>query len=280
MGNRIFLSMLALAGIASAKPANMPRHITLAYMADLHAQMEPHPELFWHGTREIVPAGSLARIAAAVEQLRRENPGQVLFMDAGDTFQGSAPANWSGGRVLVTPLNALGLDLAIPGNWEVVYGAQALKTNTGALTYPTIAANILDAKTGKSVFPPSAIKIVNGVRVGVIGFTDPDVPRRQPPGYSSGLTFKGAEVLQPLIDELRPQVDVLVLLTHVGLPKAVPLADQLRGVDVLLSGDTHERTYEAIMRPNGAMVVEPGSFGSFLGRLDLTVEDGRVTGRK
>ncbi len=193
-------------------------------------------------------------------------------MDAGDTIQGSAAAAWTEGRAVVPPINALGLDLGIPGNWEVVYGADALRQRAGEYRHPTIAANIRDAATGKRLFPPYLVKEVNGVRIGVIGFTDPDVPQRQPPSYSKGLTFDGAEVLQPLIDELRGEekVDVVVLLTHIGLPKAIGLAERLKGVDILLSGDTHERTYEPIVRGE-TWVVEPGSFGSFLGRLDLTV---------
>lgn len=264
----------------STRAPASPRRIALAYIADLHAQLEPHPELFWHaGKEEIATAGGVARIATAMELLRQQRPGSVLFMDAGDTFQGSAPANWSKGEVMAPAMNALGLDLAIPGNWEVVYGAAALRKNTAALNYPTIAANIRDADTGKPLFPPYAIRNVNGVRVAVIGFTDPDVPHRQPPSYSRGLRFEGEGVLQPLIDELRPKVDVLVLLTHIGLPKSVLMAEKLKGVDVLLSGDTHERTYEPIVR-GSTWIVEPGSFGSFLGRLDLTVAHGRVTDRK
>jgi len=272
---------LAGSGLAVAAPAaaGPPVRVTLAYIADLHAQLEPHPELFWHGGREeITTAGGVARLARAMELLRRERPDSVLFMDAGDTFQGSAPANWSKGEVLIPAMNALGLDLAIPGNWEVVYGAAALRKNTAALRYPTIAANMLDAETGKPVFPPYAIRTVNGVTFAVIGFTDPDVPRRQPPSYSRGLRFAGEEVLQPLVDRLRPAVDVVVLLSHIGLPKSVLLAERLKGVDVILSGDTHERTYEPVVR-GATWVVEPGSFGSFLGRLDLTVADGRVTDR-
>lgn len=265
-------------GISQAQES--PKRITLAYIADLHAQLEQHPELFWHGGKEeIVMAGGVARIARAMELLRKERPASVLFMDAGDTFQGSAPANWSKGAVMVPAMNALGLDVAIPGNWEVVYGAAALRKNIAALNYPTIAANILDAGTGKPVFPPYVIRIVDGVRIAIIGFTDPDVPRRQPPSYSRGLRFEGEEVLQPLIDQLRPKVDVLVLLTHIGLPKSVFMAERLKGLDVLLSGDTHERTYQPIVR-GATWIVEPGSFGSFLGRLDLTVAHGRVTDRQ
>ena len=268
------LMTAAFLGTAAAKD------VTLAYFADLHAQLEPHPELFWHGGKdEITTAGGLARMAAAIKRIRAERPGQVLFMDAGDTFQGSAPAAWSKGEVMIPALNALGLDLAIPGNWEVAYGARMLEKDTGALRYPTVAANILDAKTRRPVFPRYLIKEVNGVRIGILGFTDPEVPTRQPPEYSAGLVFEGERILQPLLDELRPKVDILVLLTHVGLPKSVQMAGKLRGVDILLSGDTHERTYEPIVRGN-TWVVEPGSFGSFLGRLNLTVQNGKITSRK
>ena len=258
------------------------RSITLLYFADLHAQLEPHAEFFWHGGRdETATAGGVARIATAVEAIRRERPGRVLFLDAGDTIQGSAAAAWTEGRAVVGPLNALKLDLGIPGNWEVVYGAEVLKRRAAEFRHPLVAANIREVQTGKPLFPPYIIKEVGGVRIGVIGFTDPDVPERQPPSYSKGLTFEGADVLPPLIDRLRTgeDVDVVVLLTHVGLPKSIRLAETLRGVDFVLSGDTHERTYEPIVRGD-TWVVEPGSFGSFLGRLDLTVRGGRVVERK
>ena len=222
----------------------------------------------------------VARIATAVESIRRERPGRVFFMDAGDTIQGSAAAAWTEGKAVVAPVNALRLDLGIPGNWEVVYGAEALKRRAGEFRHPMIAANIRESATGKLLFPPYLVKEVGGVRIGVIGFTDPDVPERQPPSYSKGLIFDDAGVLPTLIERLRTRekVDVVVLLTHVGLPKSIRLAETLKGVDFVLSGDTHERTYEPIVR-SGTWVVEPGSFGSFLGRLDLTVRDGKIVDR-
>ncbi len=278
---------LLLAGSTSALGAGRgeedgSRSITLLYIADLHAQLEPHAELFWDGGHdETTTAGGLGRIATAVEAIRREQPGRVLFMDAGDTIQGSAAAAWTEGRVVVAPLNALKLDLGIPGNWEVVYGAGALEQRAREFRHPLIAANIRDAATGRRVFPPYLIREVGGVRIGLIGFTDPDVPERQPPSYSKGLIFDGAEVLPPVIDELRhrEKVDLVVLLNHVGLPKAIGLAETLPGVDLVLSGDTHERTYQPIVRGK-TWVVEPGSFGSFLGRLDLTLRGGKIVDRR
>ena len=281
------VGLLLVGSAAVAQPAvsaqkEGPRSVTLAYIADLHAQLEPHAEFFWHGGKdEMTTAGGVARIATAIQAIREERPGRVLFMDAGDTIQGSAAAAWTEGKAVVAPVNALKLDLGIPGNWEVVYGAKVLEERAKEFRHPLIAANLRDAKTKKLVFPPYFVKDVAGVRIGVIGYTDPDVPERQPPSYSKGLSYDGVHVLPPLIETLRrkEKVDVVVLLTHVGLPKSIRLAETLKGVDFVLSGDTHERTYKPIVRGD-AWVVEPGSFGSFLGRLDFTIQDGKIIDRK
>jgi 2',3'-cyclic-nucleotide 2'-phosphodiesterase (5'-nucleotidase family) len=278
----LFSTLAALLGAGAASADDRPRTVTLAYIADLHGQLEAHPELFWHGEAdELTTAGGVARIATAVRRIRAERPGQVLFLDAGDTIQGSAAAAWTEGRAVVPAVNAIGLDLALPGNWEVVYGKAAMLDRARETRHPWIAANVRDEATGERVFAPYAVKEVNGVRVAVIGFTDPDVPERQPPTYSRGLRFEPADILPGLIAEVRSteRPDLVVLLTHVGLPKAVVLAERLEGVDIVLSGDTHERTYRPIVRGD-TWVVEPGGFGSFLGRLDVTVAGGKVVDRR
>jgi len=278
----ILASGRVVAQPASGVPEAGTRSITLAYIADLHAQLESHDEFFWHGGKDqTAKAGGIARIAKAIGAIREEKPGRVLFMDAGDTIQGSAVAAWTEGKAVVAPINTLKLDLGIPGNWEVVYGAKVLEERAREFYHPLIAANLRDAKSQKLVFPPYLIKDVGGVRIGVIGFTDPDVPERQPPSYSEGLAFDKSDILPPLIEKLRrtEKVDVVVLLTHVGLPKSIRLAETLKGVDFMLSGDTHERTYKPIVRGE-TWVVEPGSFGSFLGRLDFSIKEGKIVDRK
>lgn len=255
--------------------------ITIAYFADLHAQLEPHPDLFWSAGRdETATAGGVSRLAAAIASLRGERPGRTLVFDGGDTIQGSAAAAWTEGRAVVPPLNALGLDFAVPGNWEVVYGKAALLERAGEFRHPLIAANIRDAGTKELLFEPYIVRELDGVRIAVIGLTDPDVPERQPPSYSRGLIFDGPEVLPPLIAKVREQehADVVAVAAHIGLPKAIDLAGRLEGVDLFLSSDTHERTYRPIVKGR-TWVVEPGGFGSFLGRLDVTVEGGKVVDR-
>lgn len=279
----LLLFLFGLLGCAAIKPSDPEgpsRRITLLVMADMHAQLQTHPDLFWEGqTSWIEPSGGLARLAAYVKTARAANPKGTLFLDLGDTFQGSGPASLSKGRALVGPMNLLKPDMALPGNWEVAYGADEMLRLSRALDYPIVAANIYDQKTKALVFPPYILADLGGVRVAVIGYTDPDVPERQPPSYSKGLGYAGPDVIAPFIETVRKKgADVVVLATHVGLIKAIHLARQMEGVDVVLSGDTHERTFKPV-QVGKAWVLEPGAFGSFLGRLDLTLKDKKVIER-
>ena len=255
---------------------------TLLFVADLHAQLDPHPELFWRDGEEdrLEVAGGFARVAAVADAIREERDGDVLFLDGGDTIQGGGAAALSDGAVVVPVLNALGFDVAVPGNWEVAYGPDVMRKRLGDLNYPIVAANLREAATGQRLYPPYLIREVGGVRIGIIGYTDPDVPERQPPAYSEGLAYDGPEELPSLVDEVRNEqgADVVVLLSHIGLAKAVALTEDVEGIDIHLSSDTHERTYEPIER-NGTWIVEPGAFGSFMGRLDLQVRDGEIVDR-
>lgn len=250
------------------------RKVSLVYFADLHGHFEEHPELFWSdkdsSKTQLEVAGGVARIKHVLDRLKQDD--SVIFMDAGDTIQGSAEVALTSGELAVPILNALDIDLAIPGNWEVVYGTKKFKEIASQLKFPFIVSNIKEEASKELLFPPYLIKEVNGIKLGILGFTDPDVPVRQPPSFSYGLIYEGDEVLQPYVDKLRQteKVDVVVLLTHIGLPKAVHLAGKLKGVDILLSSDTHERTYRPII-VNNTWVVEPGAFGSFLGKFDIEI---------
>lgn len=171
---------LSVAGteIASKEEADGKR-VSLVWVHDIHAQLEPHAELFWEGGREefVEDVGGVARMATVFEQLRSEREHELLFIDGGDTIQGSGPAAWTEGAVVIEPMNALGFDLAIPGNWSVAYGADLLKKRAAEFKHPVIAANVFDAASGELLFEPFVVREVNGVRVGIIGFTEPDIPK-------------------------------------------------------------------------------------------------------
>lgn len=279
----VAVTLLAACSRAIRPEAERTSKLTVLFVADLHGQLEPHPELFWNEKGERVEAaGGFARIAAAIEAIRREQGrDSVLVIDGGDTIQGSGVAALTEGAAIIPALNGLGIDVGVPGNWEVVYGTPVLRQRIEEIAHPLIAANVRDTQSGERVFEPYLVREVGGVRVAVVGYTDPEVPLRQPPAYSKGFSYDGPEDLRGLVDEVRTKhgAEVVLLASHIGLAKAVALAGDLPGVDLHLSSDTHERTYEPIER-HGTWIVEPGAFGSFLGRLDLEVRDGRITDRR
>lgn len=270
-------------GAAPLEPRPV-QHLTILHTTDLHGQLEPHLEYEWPDGPQAAPrawrAGGLAHLKTLFDRVRAEQPGRTLIVDTGDTFQGSAIAALSEGKAIPPLMNMLGYDVMLPGNWEVVYGPDALITLMKQYAAPTVASNLFEESSGRPVFPPYVVKTVNGVRIGVLGYTDHFVKTRQSPAYSAGLRYtEPAATVEADVKRLRERekVDVVLALGHLGLAQQVWLADQpeARGIDFLLGGDTHERLRQPVAMRH-TQVTEPGAFGSFVGRLDLEVDNGRV----
>jgi 2',3'-cyclic-nucleotide 2'-phosphodiesterase (5'-nucleotidase family) len=138
---------------------------------------------------------------------------------------------------------------------------------------------VYDKGTGKRFFAPYTIADISGLKLGIIGIACNIVDKTMPPSFAEGLRFTlGSEELPGFIDEVRTQgADLVVVLSHLGFPQDMKLLDQVQGVDVLLSGHTHDRLYQPARR-GGALVIQSGCQGSFVGRLDLDVQDRKVTG--
>jgi sulfur-oxidizing protein SoxB len=116
----------------------------------------------------------------------------------------------------------------------------------------------------------------------VIGIACNIIDKTMPPAYSEGVRFTlGREELPGWIAHLRGSeaVDVIVVLSHLGFPQDVKLASEVGGIDVIVSGHTHNRMEEPVVE-NGAIIFQSGCHGSFIGRLDLTLCGGRVTGHR
>jgi sulfur-oxidizing protein SoxB len=128
------------------------------------------------------------------------------------------------------------------------------------------------------VFRPYTLREVGGVRVGVIGQAFPYTPVAHPRRFVPDLTFGIREdQVQRLVHELRDtgKADLVVLLSHNGVAVDLKLAGRVRGLDVILGGHTHD----ALPAPIGVgrtLVINSGSHGKFLSRLDLDVRGGRV----
>ncbi len=262
--------------------------LTLLQTTDVHCQIHPHDELFWENEKIVFrKTAGYGQLATLFDKIRRSNP-NTFITDTGDMFQGSELSVKTTGKALVPILNTLGYDLYLPGNWEVVYYKKNMQKLLGALDAPKVCANMYhdlgDGKKGELIFPPYFTWSKLGVKIGFIGMTDHLVPLRQSPNYSKGIIYvKPDECLAPWVQVLREQeqCDFVIVLAHMGLSQQISLANlpECEGVNYIFGGDTHERVREPI-QCTYAKVVEPGAFGSFVGRLDLEVKDGRITGER
>jgi len=252
--------------------------LTIIQMNDSHAYFDLHQEMFWQGAQAVYrPAGGYARMAALVKQVRAANQESVLFCDCGDTLHGTYPALKTQGRAMIPVLNSLGLD-AMTAHWEFAYSPAIFKQRAAELNYPVLAINVYDQATQERFFPPYSVKEIGGLRIGLVGIASNIVDKTMPPSFSEGLHFTlGREELPPIIDVLRAQekVDLIVLISHLGFPQDMKLLSEVQGIDVCLSGHTHNRLYKPILQGK-TLVMQSGCHGSFLGCLDLVIEEGRV----
>ncbi|MBC5841773.1 5'-nucleotidase C-terminal domain-containing protein [Flavobacterium sp. F-380] len=261
-----------------------PQTISILQTTDVHCQIHPHDELFWENEKAVFrKTGGYAYIATLLKELKKKNP-NTYTIDTGDMFQGSELSVETTGAAFVPILNALSYDLYLPGNWEVIYGKKRMQTLLGSLDAPKICTNMYhdlgEGKRGELIFQPYDIWHVAGAKIGFLGYTDPLVPIRQSPNYSKGIIYTPPEDNLPhYVDVLRnqEQCSYVIIIAHLGLSQQIALANkpECEGVNYILGGDTHERVRKPIVCKY-SKVVEPGAFGSFIGKLDLTILDGKV----
>ncbi len=222
--------------------------------------------------------GGLDRTATLVKAIRADRgDNNVLMLDGGDTWQGSYTALKTDAQDMVDCMKLLKPD-AMVGHWEFTLGADRVQEIIQDLGYPFLASNIVDNDWEEPVFESTAMYDKGGVRVAVIGQAMPYTPISNPrwmfPEWSFGLRL---ELLQQNVDKARADgADVVVLLSHNGFDVDQKLPTVVNGIDVILTGHTHDAVPEAI-KIGSTLVLSSGSHGKYLGRVDLEISNGKVT---
>ena len=258
----------------------MPR-LTILQLNDLHGYAEPHREMRYrkHGRPTFETLGGLARIKTIFDRARSTNPDGVIALDNGDTFHGTHFAVSDQGRALIPLVAQLGFD-AMTLHWEFAFGPAWVDELARKLPYPILAANIYREASGDLFMPAATIIERAGLRIGLVGLACPIVDKTMPPPFSEGLRFEiGVKELRAHVMQMRPHVDLLVVLSHVGFPQDVQFAKDVAGIDVIVSGHTHNRMEHAI-EVDGCLIFQSGCHGSFIGRLDLDLQDDKIVSWK
>jgi 5'-nucleotidase len=252
--------------------------ITLLHTNDIHGHLTPWRG--WEGELTGKTIGGLGRLAGAVAAVRQERGANLLLLDAGDLIGDTMIAGRTRGEALWRAVQILGYDVLAVGNHEPDFDWQTLREHGGGLP-PYVAANLVEREGGTPVATPYVVKEVGGVKVGVLGLAYPNTPWTTPPKNVEGLEFRDpVSTVRHFLPMLRDDgVEVVVVLSHLGLGGDERLARAVAGIDVIVGGHSHNRMAKA-ERVGGTLIVQAGAHGSDLGRLDLTVEDGWITGHR
>ena len=221
--------------------------------------------------------GGLDHTSTLIKAIRSERgDDKVLLLDGGDTWQGSYTSLKTQGEDMVKVMKALGTE-AMVGHWEFTFGQQRLKELIDKLEYPFLGGNVFDTEWDEPVFESTAFFEKGGVSVAVIGQHFPYTPIANPNYMVKGWSFGiRPEVLQKNVDGAKKQgAEIVVLLSHNGFDVDQKLAAMIEGIDVILTGHTHDAIPKGI-RIKDTLLLSSGSHGKYLGRVDLKVKNGKV----
>lgn len=277
-------ALLAFAPAAASADSVPAQHITLLFTNDVESAYDPI-EAYWLDDMEQI--GGVPQLATLINSIRAERPATFLF-DSGDIFT-DALAKLTQGQLAFELMNTMRYDAMAIGNHEFEYGEAVLSWEKNRANFPVLAANLLWKDTNHPFAQAHTIIERGGVRIGVIGIMGQDAATAIIPSFIDEL-----DVIDPVIavrrsvEELRDDVDLIVLLTHMGktapmqtdaesdprLARGVEadmaLAGAVEGIDVLLGGHADAGTEQALVHPvTGTLVMQTYGQGTHLGMLEL-----------
>ncbi|WP_435659766.1 thiosulfohydrolase SoxB [Leisingera caerulea] len=223
--------------------------------------------------------GGMDRVATIINAIRADRP-DALLLDGGDTWHGSYTCHHTQGQDMVNVMNALKPD-AMTFHWEFTLGSDRVNEIVENLPFAALGQNIFDAEWDEpaELFKPYKFFERGGANVAVIGQAFPYMPIANPgwmfPEYSFGIRD---EHMQAMVDEVRAAgADVVVVLSHNGFDVDKKMAGKVQGIDVILSGHTHDALPEPVLAGK-THIIASGSNGKFVSRVDLDVRDGQLMG--
>lgn len=254
------LAALAVVMSMSTQAQSAPADVTISFVElnDLHANLVGHKDLVRNadGTTVVGIRGGMARMKTVIDNVRSQNPNTVV-MNIGDTYHGGVEAFFSLGNAVSDPLNAMGIDVGVPGNWDYYFTPAVTRARYGRIdedpdnvevslpgladpfmvkrpNFPNLGANVRDITDflRQDFLPPTHMLEFDGVKVGFIGFTS-DIVEMMQPMLAEGMDFAwGLEEHKNLLIEhsqnLRAQgADIVVVMSELGIHKDMALAEAL-----------------------------------------------------
>ena len=266
---------LSLSSFDTAKT----KQLTVLHTNDVHSYIDPFPADHPRNAN----MGGVARRAALIESIRKENP-NVLLLDAGDIFQGTPYFNYYGGELEFKLMSMMKYDASTIGNHDFDNGLQGLYAQLPHATFDFISANYDFKNTVMDGFvKPYKIFDKNGIKVGVFGLGVELQGLVDKKMYGETVYNDPVETAQDMVRILKKEqkCDLVICLSHIGYsyrnePNKIcdlNLATLTKDIDMIIGGHTHtfldKPTVVKNLEGKDVLVNQVGCYGINLGRIDI-----------
>lgn len=171
---------------------------------------------------------------------------------------------------MVESMNLMGYDALTLGRMDLAAGVDALQERQQEASFPFLSANLVSIEEEQPVFQPYVILERQDRRIAILGLTEPDALA---PGADTAM-FKLLDPIataQQYVPELRGQVDILIVLSHLGVEQDQTLARTVPGIDVIIGGNTRQLMQSPIVEGN-TLITQQGYLGEWIGRFQATFD--------
>lgn len=286
----LFFSFLLGASARSVATEGV-REVTILYTNDFHSAFDAIPAYWLPGSPRL---GGAAHLSSLINRIRGEEKTVFLF-DTGDMFTGML-SFLTKGEALMELMTTMRYDAMAIGNHEFDYGADNFERQMYRVPFPVLGANIFYKGSTHRYSRPYVILERNGVRLGVIGIIGQDARSVALPSGITQLDFLDpAPVVAAAVEELKPHVDLIVVLAHQGktgpmqtdaearpevqrdFDEDIRLCGAVPGIDVFIGGHAHRGIEAPYVHPKtGTLIVQTYGYGTRLGFLKLWLKDRKL----
>lgn len=277
MKHILLSALIFLAGnsFSYLNPQSSVTSLTILHWNDFHAQNLPFKvtKKTDAGTDTSYLVGGTATLLGYIDSLRRDRM-SVAVMNAGDDFQGTPISTISAGRSQVELMNIISPDAVTLGNHEFDYGIDSLRANISRASYSIVCANVLDDSASATLVPAYTVLSVGEAKLGIVGLTAPDLGLLTIKNNLRGLSLRSVDhTLDDAVHELKlkHQPDIIILLSHMGFESDTALAARRDDIDIIVGGHSHTTLFSPVKK-NQTIIVQAGSRGRYLGKLDLLLD--------
>ena len=279
-------ALLSLGVSLSSFETSKTRQLTVLHTNDVHSYIDPFPSDHPRNAN----MGGVARRAALIETIRKENP-NVLLLDAGDIFQGTPYFNYYGGELEFKLMSMMQYDASTIGNHDFDNGVEGLHAQMPHAKFEFISANYDFKNTVMDGFvKPYKVFNKNGIKVGVFGLGIELAGLVDKGMYKETVYNDPVETAQDMVRILKKEqhCDIVICLSHLGYkyrdePNKIcdlKLAELTQDIDLIIGGHTHTFLDKPTVTKNLAgqdvLVNQVGCYGINLGRIDFYLDNNKA----